>query len=294
MNLFHLKYFIKLAELEHYTQASKELNITQPSLSNAISSLEDEMLIKLFEKKGRNVVLTKSGKIFFKVIKSALESIDDAVDYVQKINSGSGLINIGLLNILGSKTIPKFCKNFKEINESKDIRFNFYNNFTEKLSLGLKNGDYDVIFTSKIDNDNSIEYVPITNQNLVLIVPNKHELAERENILIKDLVSFDFISFNKKNCLHDVIMNNFKRVNKFPNILYTAEDEQTIIGLVSQHLGIAIVPDLPILNKLNIKKLQIQDIEQNSFFYMAYLKNDTKLPVVCNFIDFIERYKIIK
>lgn len=60
MNLQHLKYFDVLAREQHYTRSSKLLNVTQPSLSNAIASLEDELGITLFEKKGRNVVLTKT------------------------------------------------------------------------------------------------------------------------------------------------------------------------------------------------------------------------------------------
>ena len=58
MNLYHLRYFVTLAHLEHYTKAAEILAITQPSLSHAIASLEKELGVKLFEKEGRNVVLT--------------------------------------------------------------------------------------------------------------------------------------------------------------------------------------------------------------------------------------------
>ena len=67
MNLYHLRYFVTLAHLEHYTKAADVLAITQPSLSHAISSLEEELGVKLFEKNGRNVSLTKYGKSFLKV-----------------------------------------------------------------------------------------------------------------------------------------------------------------------------------------------------------------------------------
>ena len=62
MNLYHLRYFVTLAHLEHYTKAAEILAITQPSLSHAIASLEKELGVKLFEKEGRNVVLTKCGQ----------------------------------------------------------------------------------------------------------------------------------------------------------------------------------------------------------------------------------------
>ena len=65
LNLYHLRYFVTLAHLEHYTKAAEELMITQPSLSHAISLLEKELGVSLFEKEGRNIVLTKYGKMFF-------------------------------------------------------------------------------------------------------------------------------------------------------------------------------------------------------------------------------------
>ena len=66
MNLYQLRYFVTLAKFQHYMKASEQLCITQPSLSHAISALENERGVKLFEKDGRNVILTKCGKNFLK------------------------------------------------------------------------------------------------------------------------------------------------------------------------------------------------------------------------------------
>ena len=79
MNLYHLRYFVTLAHLEHYTKAAENLSITQPSLSHAISLLENELGVALFEKEGRNIVLTKYGKIFLKDVEKLLEILDSSV-----------------------------------------------------------------------------------------------------------------------------------------------------------------------------------------------------------------------
>ena len=70
MNLQHLRYFLTLADLEHYTDAAKQLHITQPTLSHAIATLESEVKVPLFVKKGRNIVLTEAGKDFYKIVKT--------------------------------------------------------------------------------------------------------------------------------------------------------------------------------------------------------------------------------
>ena len=76
MNLYQLRYFTTLAQEEHYTKAALKLHITQPSLTHAIHLLEDELDVVLFEKKGRNVVLTKYGKLFLKEIEPILNRLD--------------------------------------------------------------------------------------------------------------------------------------------------------------------------------------------------------------------------
>lgn len=290
MNLYHLKYFIKLAELEHYTLAAKELNITQPSLSHAIATLEDELKVKLFEKKGRNIILTRSGKIFHQIISVSVSNIDAAVDYIQKINAGDGLINLGFLRTLGVTTVPILCRKFKEDNSDKNINFNFYNGFSEELINGLKSTTYDVVFTSKTEDNDSIEYIPLGKQELILIVPNDHELAEKENIDLKNITNYDFIAFKKNTGLAKIISPNFNKIKKYPNIKYTAEEDHVVAGLVSQGFGIAIVPDMPILEAMNVKKIKITDIEQNRLFYIAYLKDHENIPIVYDFINFIKNY----
>ena len=65
MNLYHLRYFATLAHLEHYTKAAEILSITQPSLSHAISSLEKELGVKLFEKDGAMWYLPNVDRLFW-------------------------------------------------------------------------------------------------------------------------------------------------------------------------------------------------------------------------------------
>lgn len=290
MNLFHLKYFIRLAELEHYTLAAKELNITQPSLSHAISSLENEISVKLFEKKGRNIALTRAGELFYKIVSVSVANIDEAVEYIQKINAGDGLINLGFLRTLGVQTVPTLCKKFKDENSDKEINFNFYNGYSEELITGIKSAKYDIVFTSKTEDNDLIEYIPFGKQELILIVPTDHKLANLDSIDLEEITKHDFISFKKNTGLHKIIAPNFSRIKKYPKVKYTAEEDQVVSGLVSQGFGIAIVPDMPVLETLNVKKIKINDIEQNRLFYIAHLKERTNIPIVYEFIDFLKKY----
>ena len=85
MNLRQLHYFRTLAKIEHYTQAAAQLSITQPSLSHAITELEKELGVFLFEKQGRNIRLTKYGKIFLTYVDSALCELEKGEKKIKKL-----------------------------------------------------------------------------------------------------------------------------------------------------------------------------------------------------------------
>ena len=106
MNLYHLRYFVTLAHLEHYTKAAELLSITQPSLSHAISSLEKELGVRLFEKEGRNVVLTKCGRAFLEDVEQSLALLDSSVNKLQLTGSGEGQIDVAVLRVLSTDLFP--------------------------------------------------------------------------------------------------------------------------------------------------------------------------------------------
>ena len=98
MNLNHLSYFRILAKLEHYTQAAEELSITQPSLSHAMSTLEKDLGTYLFEKQGRNIKLTKHGKIYFEYVDRALSELEKGEKKIRELsNVSTGTIELGYI-----------------------------------------------------------------------------------------------------------------------------------------------------------------------------------------------------
>lgn len=140
MNLYHLRYFVTLAKLEHYTKAAELLAITQPSLSHAISSLEKELGVKLFEKEGRNVVLTKCGQAFLEDVTKSLDILDSSINKLQMTGTGEGRIDIAQLRAVSSLIVPKLVRGFLDEHPNKNIDFRFHNStgLTMDMIQGLK------------------------------------------------------------------------------------------------------------------------------------------------------------
>lgn len=148
MTLNQLSYFYQAAVLEHFNQAAEKMNITEPSLSRSIAALEDELGVTLFEKRGRNVILTKAGEIFLEHVSTILDDVKRAESKMHQIATDGGHIDIAYVSPLAKVFIPTIVRSFLTEKENKNITFNFFQDITSVNIEGLKKGRYDIIFGS--------------------------------------------------------------------------------------------------------------------------------------------------
>lgn len=295
MNLQHLRYFITLANLEHYTKAARQLHITQPTLSHAISIIESELGVILFEKKGRNISLTENGKAFAKNIQEALNLIDDSVATLQAQTIKSFNINIALLRVLSHRVIPNLTRQFLTDNPNSPANFIFYNDsgMTEDLLRGLIDGRYDLAFCSKIGLNPQITYIPIAVQDMVIVVPKNHQLAQKEHVSIADTLAYPQIWFSKKSGVRPVVEKLYQDQMDQVKIQFEIEEDETIAGLVAQNFGIAILPKLDFLKTLDVEIIELDELKKSRYYYMAYLKNISQPPAIKAFINYVtNQYQI--
>ena len=108
MNLRHLKFFVVLAKTQHMAKAAELLNISQPSLSYAINSLEKELGVPLFEKDGRNIKLTNFGSIYLTYVQKSLSELDRGSEYISELlDINRGHINLGFTFSMGQEILNK-------------------------------------------------------------------------------------------------------------------------------------------------------------------------------------------
>ena len=288
MNLLHLRYFAELAKTQHYTKAAEALCITQPTLSHAINQLELELGIPLFEKQGRNVRLTFNGEQFLEYTQNALSSIDEGVDLLQSVGRGEGIIRLGLLRTLGEEFVPRLAAEFLKLQSGKNIRFSFHTGVTGELIEGLIERKYDLVFASKPDDELGLSSVVVNKQDLVLIVPKKHPLADKQTIDLADTLPYPQVSFTKGSGLRDVIMRLYAKIDAVPDIAYETEEDQVVAGLVAQGFGIAIVPYMDMLFRLDIKILPIVNPTWERYFYMVSDEDAFQSQAVKKFRRFVE------
>ena len=261
--------------------------ITQPSLSHAISLLEKELGVLLFEKEGRNIVLTKYGKIFLDDVSKSLEILDSGVNTFKMISTGEGRIDFAFLRTLGTNFVPDITRRFLNANLEKSIQFHFYTGVTVDIIKGLKDKKYDLAFCSKMEQEPSIEFIAIAREELVLIVPTNHPLAVKDTIDLIETIPYTQIFFTKKSGLRPIIDNLFKQIGKQPKVAYEVEEDRVIAGLVSKNFGIAVIPNMTILSSMDLKVIKITSPSFERIFYLAVMKDRYLAPVVQEFKNFV-------
>lgn len=291
MNLRQLYYFKKLAEKEHYTIAAAELSITQPSLSHSIAELERELGVYLFEKQGRNIRLTKYGRFYLTYVEKSLAELEKGEKLLHELTSPShGNIDLGFIYTMGAHTVPELVQNFTKVESHKDITFSFFQGATKSIIPDLKNEKFDLAICSYVENEPDIEFLPLTKQELVVVVAENHPLTKYDSIDLKDTADYSYIFFSDTSGLRPLIDSLFAEINIQPKIGCYVEEDTAMVGLVSVDYGISIMPKISSLAHYNVKVLSINEPKHDRFIYLASLKNHYISPASKAFKDFALRY----
>ncbi len=289
MNLNQLYYFKTIAKLQHFRLASQELNISQPSLSYSMSSLEDELGTCLFEKQGRNVILTKYGKVFLEYVEKSLSILELGQEKVKRLTSSTnGNIDIAYVFPLAPSYIPKTARNFLDIKDNSKISFTFRQGVTSEIINGLKSSKYDLGFCSYVENEPDILFEPILKQELIVIAHPDHPLSKLDSIELKEIEPYPIIAYDRGSGLGKLISNIFKDIGLNPNIAFEGEDENAVSGLVAENFGIAVVAKNSQLSSVNVKQITISNPIYNRYIYLAYVKDRYLTPATIKFIDYVK------
>lgn len=286
MNLQQLYYFRKLAEVQHYTEAAKALYITQPSLSDSIASLEHELSVSLFQKKGRGIQLTKYGQEFYEYVNQALGILEHGIAAVrEKSDSVTGTIDIGCIPTLLGDFLPNALDLYHE--KCPQVSFNIFHEKSIPVAEGVSAGTYDIGLCSMVENKDDLVFVPITYQELVVIVRNDHPLAVHDSIELTDLKGYMLSTYRDTIPIGKTISKILKE--KGMEAAYSYDDEISIAGRINHSSKTAIVADTPFLKQFdNLKKIHLTDVPKDTrMLYLVYSKKNFITAAVEAFANFM-------
>ncbi|MCD8077208.1 MAG: LysR family transcriptional regulator [Lachnospiraceae bacterium] len=286
MNLQQLYYFKTTAELEHYTRAAQDLNISQSCLSHSITDLEQELGVSLFVRQGRNVRLTKCGAFFLEYVTQALNTLDEGRERLQDfISSDTGIISIGHLSSL-SDFVPYLISRFFADTGKIHTRFQFSQGSTLNIENQLLEGTTDLAITTPFENSH-IESVKIGEHRTVLIVSRSHPLAAQDSVDLTTLGQETFITYHPQCQIRTHIDRIFQYVGISPYISFEAINDPIILGAVAAGLGVALVSEAAGAKSDDLKALRIENDIPTRDIHVAWCRNRYMTPAAKNFRDFI-------
>ncbi len=257
MTLNQILYFRKVARLENYHQAAEELYISQPSLSRSMAALESELGITLFEKKGRGVVLTNAGRLFLEHADRIAGDCDIAAGKMKELASGGGKINIGYIFPLAGHYIPHNVRTFLDQEENKNVAFSFWQNHTP----------------------------------LVIVSPEQHPIADEPEVPLVKLTRYPVIGYDRASWMGAYTGHLYRKYQLHPNIIMECPDEYSIVALVRENFGIALMPRTDILEQADgIRIHTLKGLEIYHQTFMFWMKNRYRLPAVERFTEYMKQH----
>lgn len=285
MNFNHLYYFRELAQLENYTEASKKLLISQPSLSYAMKKLESNLDVPLFEKRGRNVGLTGYGQELKKATDEVFAILTNTLEQInQQKNNQMNTLKIGLVPTLASNFFPEIMYNGK-LSGKLTQNFDLFNGFTNQIITKLAKEEYDIGICSKEDRDDFI-FIPIKKQPFVLLINQVFYdslIKSKGNWFDYPLVTYrDAIPIGRsaRSIIHSYTDQ--------PNIVAEFDDETFIGGYVDVNPCVALVAKTPFLKQFQLVTIPLDEENIYHTVYLAYLKKNAhlqKIQPICELLQ---------
>lgn len=245
MNYQHLVYFKTVAELQHYTKAADQLCMTQPALTKAIQGLESEIGAKLFQKSGRNAVLTKYGKIFYEYVQRSINEVNAGIEAVQhQIDIDSNRIFITALNSMYQNYLPEKIIRFRRMYPNCTFASEF--KYSTAVLNDVLSGRSELGICSNFETEG--KYAPLEKHMLYqepicLIAPRDHPLAKKKLVSIPDLKNEKFVFYYKSFLGTNRILYNMCASYGFdPIIAGEGYNDYGVINMVASGEGLAIVP----------------------------------------------------
>ena len=240
MELSQLHYFVTVAQMEHLTRAAENLNISQPALSKAISRLEEELGMPLFDRSFNRIVLNRNGRNYLRYVLSALESLQAGQESLEaQADSKSGNISIF---ISSSGLLQPAIQSFLTTHRDLHYRQVYYAN--QSIATHLEQGKSDFAVCIDPPLSGQFSWTVLAKDELYVLVPPTHPLAQQDSVSLQTLAKLPLIIDSSILCVHDIISAAFDRIGLTPSVSYELDNTQLTQQLVEDGQGITFFPGL--------------------------------------------------
>ena len=243
MELRQLRYLVALADEQSFTRAAEREHIAQPALSQQIQKLEQEMGLPLVERTTRRVSITAAGNLLVaraRRVLTELESARQELDRVRGVQTGQ--VVVGAMNTMGPVDITRVIAEFHH--RHPQVEMTVRENNSDELAEMLRVDALDLAFLSVTERVEShgLALHQILMEELVVVLPENHPLAGRDEIRMAELSREEFVSYREGARLRELLVGAAHEAGFEPRIVLESNESRRIRRLVGRDLGVAILP----------------------------------------------------
>jgi DNA-binding transcriptional LysR family regulator len=278
MKIQYLSTFMSVLKTGSFSAAAKELEISQGTVSNHVSALEEELDARIFKRTTKGVELTEAGKILQESSEKIFQEIEKIKESISATKSGfHGEIKIVASTIPGEHIIPSLISEFQSEYPSVKSKIKVANSMTSLQSL--ENDETDFAMVGSIRGyEERLKLIEIAKEELVLVVPNSHELARKKSVRLSEILSYPFV-------YREIDSGTRRETEKMLNaqgisssdikVVLELGSTESVITAVSEGRGISIISSIASKKAEAaglVRTLRIEDAETTRKFYIARQK----------------------
>lgn len=241
MEMHQLRYAVAVARTGSFSRAAEHCRVAQPSLSQQIQKLEDELGERLFDRLKTGVKLTSAGALFHQRAVRILEETEAARREMRDAHSlARGSLQVGVLPTIAPYFLPPIIARFSA--EFPGIEVVVQEDTTARLLKLIVACEVDLAVVSLPIDDAAFEVQPLFTEELLVAVPPGHAFATKRTLRAEDLESERFILMKEGHCLGDQVLSFCTRREITPQVSCRSAQIETVQALVQAGLGISLVP----------------------------------------------------
>ena len=248
MEMHQLRYMVAVAKTSNFSRAAEQCHVAQPSLSQQIKKLEDELGERLFDRMKRKAQLTSHGETFLRRAVRILEEVDAAKrEATEAQDLLRGTLTIGVLPTIAPYLLPTVMRQFTEKFPALEIVVH-EETTARLLKLAL---DYEIDFAlvSRPIQDERLEVTELFSEELLLALPPGHPLTRKRTVSVSALEGERLMVMKEGHCLGEQVTGFCDRRDVKPKISFRSSQLETIQALVSSGLGLSLVPAMAARSK---------------------------------------------
>lgn len=287
MNFTHLKAFYSVVKYQSFTQAARELNVSQPTLSLQVQSLEKQYDIPLLKRTKKIIELTREGEIVFSYAEKIFSLASEMENTIEDLNSArSGELKIGSTPTLAHYMLPNLILKLKEINP--DLKFQLYTGLSREVLGKVLDFEYHVGIIGRVEYPSNVIFSEIINPKLYFITADKM----KHQIRLKDLSDYPILFPERGSATREYIIGEFQKKRIPLNNYIDCENASALKNMVHLGMGGAFFPLYGIEKDVKEGKYRCIEIldELSLHIDLIYLLERKNSQTVKSFVSALKGY----